>query len=223
MKLEDIKNLLNQAYHKIDPEEPDPEQQYYNKNINQIRYALDNGLLKPEEIQGEDVLYKWIIDGIDDNLVGKIQQHRNESRKGTREKIVEPDDNDYDERDKEDKEGEGYDLDDDWDEADRQDYLNYGRKPIELNEQPAIFLRVKNFLAGLWNNGKEWIKKTFGNKSRDEVLTIAEVTSRDENGFKDGIVNPEAAAAVYDVAEKYHNGELATEQALQNGNEEQSI
>ena len=39
-----------------------------------------------------------------------------------------------------------------------------------------MFHRVKNFFAGLWNNGKEWIKKIFGNKSRDDFLTIAEGT-----------------------------------------------
>ena len=67
MKLEDIQSLLNGAYHIIDPEEPDAEQQYYNNNIGRIRYALDNGLLKPEEIQAEDVLYEWINDGIRDD------------------------------------------------------------------------------------------------------------------------------------------------------------
>ena len=226
MKLEDIQYLLNRAYHRIDPEEPDAEQQYYNNNISQIRYALDNGLLKPEEIQGEDVLYEWINDGIsDDELTRKIGTHKRERRQAAREDQYL--DNSGHNLDEDDPYLDEDDLDLDEDDLDLEDSSNPNgdNELIELKEKQSMFHRVKDFITGLWNDGKEWIKKTFGNKSIDNVLTSAEEITGKDTSFRDGIFDQEAADAVYDVAQKYQDGELTADQVqtLQTGEDVQNL
>ena len=78
MTLEEMNSVLKKCYKRIDPEEPDAEQQYYNNTITTIRYALNNELLKPEDLS-TDTLYNWINNGIgDENLLSKIAQHKKE-------------------------------------------------------------------------------------------------------------------------------------------------
>ncbi len=65
MTLEDIEKVLTRSYKRVNyAEDPNQEQAYYNRNINKLRKALENGKIKPEDIKKEDLSY-YITDGFD--------------------------------------------------------------------------------------------------------------------------------------------------------------
>lgn len=65
MTLDEIEQFLQRSYKRVNyAEDPDPEQAYYNGNIYDIRRALKEGKIKPEDISEEQLSY-YVTDGID--------------------------------------------------------------------------------------------------------------------------------------------------------------
>lgn len=148
MTLEEIHKILRPAM--IGQEDVDYEEVYYNGHKSDIRYAIDNGLLKPEDLS-EDTLYQWINDGIEDEeLLARIGQHRKEKNEEARSQVQEPgpkgvDGEEFSGEDREEPEDE---LDDaDWEEPEEEFDEEAWKKEKRESERGYRIYKIKKFFG----------------------------------------------------------------------------